>query len=119
MDKIFNRKADPNILDLKDCVKPSPAVCYVDILFYEMITHDNLVKELNSNNMPTLAMLDYKVDYKHATNRIKIMAGLNPYPNKEETKGKFRVKVHGIPYTGYVTVAPNDESLKINIEKGE
>jgi hypothetical protein len=125
IDKIFNRKANPDIQELRIINNPNPVVLYVDTLLYEMIKHDNLVKEFNADNMPEIdikivdqpSLDNYKADYKHVVNRIKIMAGLNPYLYSEETSGKILLKVRGAPYTGHVTIAPNDESVKIILEK--
>ncbi|HBC88076.1 MAG TPA: hypothetical protein DCZ94_14090 [Lentisphaeria bacterium] len=119
-DKI-SKKTKPNLIisrkeELENLEKDGPAVRYVDILIYSMIKEKDYLKIIDSKNLPVID--EYKeVDYKHVLNRIKVMAGLNPYPYREKAEGIITLRVAGVPYTAHVTVAPNDESARIQIEK--
>ena len=103
------------IEDLDETVENTPVVRYVDDLLVEMVENGEWSKVLSPNNIPVNKKYE-TVDYNHVVNRLKVMTGLNPYPYKEAVKGEIPLRVAASSYTMHIVVAPNDESLEVNIE---
>ena len=107
--------------DLTEIINDSPVVLYVDNLIVEMISNDCLTKTICPSAIPEIEDcegIDFnEVDYNRIVNRLKIMSGLNPWPSKEEIRGEILLRVAGGAFTASITVAPNDQSIKIDITK--